>query len=455
MTDIAFATSDYERATGDLPSFRLVNMFIEESATAPKQIVAQSREGLVSSAVRGSGPINGMFSQEGTFGGAVFTVSGSSLYRDGTLLGAIAGTGPVSWAASAIEVVVTRGGAAYSYNGSNLAAIATPDSFAVTAVTFIAGLFVFARAGSHKFYWSSVLDARTIDALDFASAENAPDELRDIVRVGDSLLLCGSASIETWIPTGELNLPFSRVVQRLYGKGVIATDCAVEVDNSLLFIGNDGMVYRLGDVPQRISDHGLEERIRASASFSAFFYIYEGHTFFVCRLSQGTWVYDIATGKWPEFATYGQDNWRARCATMVGDAPLLGDDTAGNLFTFGAWSDAAVPVIRIFTAGFVTAQPVIVDNLEVEANIGGTDAETGQASNPILEMRVSRDGGKTFGAWRTTTLGRQGERRRRARYRALGMADSPGAIYEFRLSDPSPLRVSAVRINEAGGGRSR
>jgi hypothetical protein len=129
----------------------------------------------------------------------------------------------VSWAASDIELVVCRGGHAYSYNGVNLAAIAFPDTANVTAVTFLAGLFVFARASSHKFYWSAVLDARTIDPLDFASAESSPDWLLDALAAGDVLYLGGKDSIEAWYPTGDGTLPFLRISQRTTTMGVAAT----------------------------------------------------------------------------------------------------------------------------------------------------------------------------------------------------------------------------------------
>lgn len=455
MPDILNSRQAFERGNGNQPTLKLLNMFVEATPVAQGGIVVMSRRGLVSTAVRGTGPIRGIFSKPGTFAGDVFSVSGGTLYRGVTSLGAINGTGPVSWAASEIEVVVTRGQTAYSYNGTNLAAITFPDGANVTAVAYLAGLFIYVRAASQKWYWSAVLNGRSVGALDFASAENAPDGLRDAVVVGDSLLLCGQETIETWVPTGALTLPFSRVVQRLYGKGVIATGCGVEQDNSFTFIANDGMVYKLADVPVRISDHGIEERIAASATFSAFDYVYEGHTFFVIRLSQGSWCFDVATGMWCEFGSYGRANWRAFCATQIGPQPLFGDDTDGNIWQFGGWSEGGATLVRTFTAAFPTNSPIYVDTLDVDANVGWTETGVGQASDPELEMRLSRNAGATFGQWRATRLGKLGEYNTRARYRRNGLFSAPGGLFEFRLSDPAPFRVTRVSINEGGGGRGR
>jgi hypothetical protein len=40
-------------------------------------------------------------------------------------------------------------------------------------------------------------------------------------------------------------------------------------------------------------------------------------------------------------------------------------------------------------------------------------------------------------------------------WRALGMFDFPGALFEFRVTDPVPFRVSAVKVNDPAGGRQR
>lgn len=456
MPAILYGLAAYRRDNGNLPEFKLENMFVERTPSAEAGVTLLSRPGLLASTTCGAGPVQGVFSQKGTLGGALFVVSGGGLYKDGALLGAIDGTGPASFAASASEVVVTLGASAWSYNGTDLAAIAFPDSASVTAVAFIAGLFVFVRAGSHKFYWSAVLNARSIDALDFASAESSPDELLDVKVIGDTILFCGQGTIEAWMPTGGLNLPFSRIQQRIYRKGVIATGCAQEHDNALAWVGSDGMVYRSGEVPERLSDHGIEERIEQSTTVSTFSFVYEGHNFFCIRLDSGTFARDAATQQWSEFKSYGRSKFRAQCATTEGRVVTLGDDETGTLWTLSGHKDGADPVVRLFTAAFpLKGGGVTVDNLNVEANTGRTQLLTGQGSDPVLEMRSSRDAGGQWTEWRPAALGQQGQYRTLTRYRRLGMFDAPGAMFEFRCSDPVPLRVSGVTANEPGGGRSR
>jgi len=457
MPAIRYGTGAYLRNNGNLPEFILRNMYVEQAPSAEAGVTLLSRPGLEEVANWGAGPVIDIFCQDGSFGGDLFAVLSNTLYREAVPLGTLTGSGPVSWAMSADELLITRGSTSYSYDGTDFVNSGFTGLFSneVTAVAYLAGLFLAVEAGSHRFFWSAVRDSRSWDVLDFASAENAPDELRDVKAVGDSLYLMGQASIEVWAATGAVEIPFTRIQQRLYRKGVISTGCAVDQDNSLTFCGHDGIVYRIAEVPERISDHGIEERIKASLIVSCFGFVYEGHSFFCLRLDQGTWAFDAATRQWCELATYGQDNFRGRCATTQRRTLIFGDDHTGQLWTFGGFLDGTKELVREFTAAFPVRGAIHVDNLEVESNSGWTDELAGQGADPILEMRSSRDSGATWGHYRSASLGRQGEYRTRTRYRALGMFDAPAAVFEFRCSDPAPLRISSVKVNEPGGGRAR
>ena len=442
----------YRRDAGNLPELKLINMFVEPSPVSDEGVTLLSFQGLMSSATRGAGPINGIFQKAGLFNGDTFTISGTHLYRAGTDLGAIDGTGPVSWASSDIELVVTRGASAWSYNGTNLAAVAFPDSANVTAVAgVIGGLFLYARAGSGRWYWSAVLDGRTVDALDYATAESAPDKLRDIKTVGDNAFLLGEDTIEVWYITGELNLPFARISQRTINVGVIATGCAVEMDNALHFIGSDKSIYRMAEVHQKISDFSMDERLKQSSSYACFTFSWEGHKFFVARLSQGTWLGDAATSYqgWYEAQTWGLTNWQAQCAVTLETGPLFGSSTTNDVLAF---ADDVSPLLRQFPAYFpIKGGSIPVDMIEVEANPGS--ASSGVV--PVLEMRSSRDRGNTFTNWRPSSLGLMGEYRKRPRWRRCGYFDAPGPLFEFRTTEAGALRVSAVRVNESAAGRAR
>ena len=458
MPALLLGTESYSREWGDMPPVVLINMFTEASPTDDDGVILQQRPGLTSAADWGDGPGHGVFSSAGTFGGDRFAVSGLYLYREGTQLGPILGTGPVRWAASDTAVVVTRGTFVYSYNGTDLQSIPFPDGANCIDVAYLSGLFFFVREGGHQFYWNDINeDERTINGLDFASAELMPDDLMGVQAVLGQLILIGQESTETWFPTTDPDLPVQRVDQRLFSAGARAPGCSTQLGDTVLFVGNNGKVYRLGGGMDPISNPGIEERIKASTDCTVFAFTWDGHAFFCVRLDDTTLAFDLSTEKWTEFNTYQHGNWRAKCAANVGTDVYFGDDTDGNIWTFGtAFTDAGDPLEGYFTAMLpIQGGAIVVDSLEARCNTGSTDPLVGQDANPVIEMRYSRTRGRTWADWREAPLGAQGEYRTRAIYRRLGMFDAPGALFQFRVTDVTPRRVGGVYINEPGGGRSR
>lgn len=458
MPSIFHSRGAYQRERGWLPEFPLINMFLEKTPSTETGVVLLDRAPLERHAAIGGGPIQAMFSQSGTFNGALFVVSGNQLYRDGSAVGSIVGNGAASIASSGTELLVTAGDRLYSYTGvgeTPYVEVAFPDAAAVRAVVFISGHFVAIREGSQKFYWSAQFDGRTWDALDFASAESEPDNLLDVIVMRGNLYLLGYDTIEPWFYTGDLALPFNLAQQRLFPKGVRGTGCAVEMDNALFWIAGDNVVYRTGDVPERLSDHGIEERIGKSTAASAYGFIDDGHSFFCVRLDAATMCYDAASGQWCEFQSYGKTNFRARSAVFSGGQTLLGDDSTGDVWQFGGYADEPILLREIVGAIPIKGGAVIIDNLTLDAAVGRTEPLEGQGSDPMVELETSRDGGATWGYPRPAAMGRQGEYRRLVRWRRMGMFDAPGAMFRLRMTDPARLRISDVLVNEPGGGRGR
>jgi hypothetical protein len=244
---------------------------------------------------------------------------------------------------------------------------------------------------------------------------------------------------------------------------VIATGCACKFDNSFAWIGNNRIVYTAGNVPDRISDAGIEERLAHGTGFALFSFYFEGHEFLAARIESvvtaehqtGTWLYDAQTRQWCEWQSYGRANWRARCATN--DGLYFGDDETGTIWEFGSgYVDAGGVLERRFRAGLtLNGWAFSADKIRLTTNVGETVDLVGDYANPMVEMRTSRDGGRTWGNWRPTAMGAQGNYRTRAEWRRCGMFDDPGLLVEFRCADPVPFRVSGVSVNEQGGGRSR
>lgn len=454
-------SSGVRRRTGSsLRPSQLLNMYLVPDSEAPDGFARVSRQGVTASSTVGSGPIQGLFIQRGVFEDDLFAISGSVLYRAGTLLGALLGTGPASFAAGRVEMLFTRGSAAYSYNGTNLVDAGVLDDddnpYDVRAVAYLAGYFIAVRNGTNRFYWSSSQDGRLWDGLDFAAAESSADLLLDAYIVSDMLWLMGEETVEPWQFTGNSDLPFARIEGILIKKGIVETGCACEANNTLWWWGHDHFVYMAGQgAPQAVSEDWLAEIMARSSEKKMFSYSYQGKVFVCVRTDEGTFAFDVALGKWSEFDTYDHGNWRLQESAGTNVEPIFGDDTNGTLWAFDPdnWDDDT-HMERRWSAGFPGSGGIVVHNLGILGNPGDTPILSGDGSAPVVEIRSSRDNGKRFGDWRAVSLGAQGRYRQRIEARRWGLFDRQGGYFEFRVLHALPVRASQIYANEPGGGRS-
>jgi hypothetical protein len=459
--ELILGRGEYSRDRGKFVPWRQENCFLEKTATDPNQYNILSRPPLASFYSWGSGPVHGIFQRPGLFSGAVFAIIGGTLYKDGVSLGAINGSGPAWFAAGIGELCCGKGQSAYSYNGTNLAAIAFPDGADVRSGNYMARRFVFVRKGSGRFYWSAVDNGRTIDGLNYATAESEADDLLDILRIGDTFLPMGQNSIETWVLTGDPDLPWTRVVQRtVNGRGIQDTGCGQEIEGTVYFISSDSLVCMWQQTAVRISDSALEEKIRLSSTGSTYWFEYEGKPIFCMRLDDGTYGLDLAmANQVVKLSTSGRTNWAPKSAVNVGGEVLFGDDTAGTVWVFDTESETDSgedEFRRVFTAGLpLNEQPFSITNIIADGDSGSTNATTGAAADPLLAMRFSRDGGRTWSTPRASRWGAQGEYKRKARFGSCGMFGPPGFLAELSMEACAPLRIASVRANESLAGRGR
>jgi len=78
----------------------------------------------------------------------------------------------------------------------------------------------------------------------------------------------------------------------------------------------------------------------------------------------------------------------------------------------------------------------------------GIGLVSGQGSNPLLSMAISRDKGNTFGAYRDRSLGAIGEYGARTSWEQNGRAMPEQTVLLFRLSDPVGFLPSRVPVGE-------
>jgi hypothetical protein len=436
----------------------LVNMFLETAISEPRQFSLLSHPGLAETgSTLGAGPVSGLFQADGIIAGAVAAVSGGNFYVDAVSQGAISGSLVPSIAGNEIGVVAAAGGDAKYFDGTAYTTVDFPDGANVRKVVEQGGRFIFLRDGTGSWYFTEVLDAAvvagilTVDALNFATAESEPDQLVDAIAFEDAIAFGGTKTIEFWAKTGDADLPYTPSTGRVFQKGVRETGCMARFDNSFAWVSPDNIVYRAGNVPDRISDADIEELIAASTTCRVDAYFFEGHELLKIKLDNETIEFDAQTAQWAERKT-GTGNF---IGGPVIDGPVFGG-TDGKLYVPADYTDLDSYHERSFCVfAPLDGGALNIDNLRLRTNPGQTDFLTGDYIDPTLELFVSYDGGQTFDTPLPETLGDAGHYRKEVEWRALGSADAPGFFAKVRLTDPVSFRCSGASINEPHGGRSR
>ena len=464
---IQFATQAYTSPSLPASAQRCVNWYAErQPPDAKTQVPVFGCPGLVQFATVGSGPIRGMH----PMGGVLYVVSGQRLYSvtsTGAVTdraGNITGTGVVSMDNNGSQLVIVNGTNGYLYSAAlGFTLITDADFNAAETVTFFDQRFVFDKKNSNQFFISGSLDGTSYDATQIASAESRPDNVVAVVLNSQVLYVFGEKSIETWQDVGAANFPFERVPGGVIERGLAAPHATAKEDNTIFFLGDDRVFYRLdGLTPKRVSTHALEHEWEGYTSVDdafAFSFGFAGHKFVVLTFPTGnaTWVYDVATGLWHERESWDENDtslgrWRGNCALPVYDKILVGDAYSNKIGyldadTYTEFENtmrvlAVCPPLhgdrkRLFMSAF---------ELDVEAGVG---LNSGQGSDPQVMMRYSDNGGRTWSREIWRDLGGIGEYLTRARWTRLG--NFRQRVIEVSISDPVKRTILAAHAEVTPG----
>jgi hypothetical protein len=473
---VPFFSDGFARAYG-FPDVRLINMLSEATPLREERPytplvglreVRFRRPGLRRWASVGGGPIRGLHYQAGEE--ALYVVSGTTLHVNGAAFAEAPGADLARFAASENQVVLCAGGAALLIAVGSAGATPIEGLPPVSNVAWLGGYFVFAVAGTDTFRYSAPGDGASAPALNFESAESAPDPIVALGVLDDELVAFGSQSVQFFTLGGDPDAPFTPAPGRNFQRGCLARDAVCFADNALVWVADNAVVYRSGASPARISSSSVEERIAACAdpaAMTAFVATCAGHELYVLNVpGQGSFAYDFsrvgetlstygasgARGEWGAWASFARPLFRARCAAAGPGAAWLGDDATGDVWTLdaAAFDDGGDPLTAQASA-FIKIEEGTprCANLVLHA-VQGVGAAEGYAADPTVEMRYSDDLGATFTPWMAAPLGRQGRAGPpRAMWQRLGRFRAPGRLVEVRVSDPVNVAFSHLELNAA------
>lgn len=455
----------------------MVNAFLEKSPGGPSDAVRTSRPGLRQLFTVGAGPILRTFEDPGVFGGDPFNVSGSQLYRMSTLLGSVAYSAAPRFAAAAqaslplnsgtAALALVVGGALYIYDGSTLKTQTTfDDGYSLlppfSSVAILYNIFIYTVQGTNLFFFSRPGNPAIINAANFSAAQTTPTPILEVGILGEEIYFFKPDAVEIWDFTGNLTAPFAESPGRTYARGCTAQSSVVRQDNSLFWVGDDYTVYRTGTVPQRISTSMIEDRLRAVSQspqphlFTALGFSYEGHVYYVLLLPSinESYCYDCQTQQWffwgtqqPDFPEPGL--WLASTAAGQGNQIYLGSATDGRVFTPDAFSykDDTTPMRVVVSGAIWIPEGVLrLGNLTLHMVRG---VATASVPNPLVEMRYSDDGGRTWTPWQVGQIGGIGGYKFKASWHSLGYVRQPGREFEFAITDAVNVTLEGAAFNTA------
>lgn len=147
----------------------------------------------------------------------------------------------------------------------SLNTITTPDSVGIVSIDVLAQHVLCVVANSQRFYWI-IPGAVVIDPLNFAEAEEQPDELNAVRVVDDVAWMLGEAASEMWYANPSATNTSERFIRQqgvAFSRGIIeGTD--VELDGKLFVVGDDRVVYLIDGGFRAISTPYVSEKIRTA-----------------------------------------------------------------------------------------------------------------------------------------------------------------------------------------------
>jgi hypothetical protein len=404
------------------------------------------------------------------YGNLVFKIA-----ADGTITqctGTIGSTsGPLSIADNGFQCVIADGGG-YYFNITDASPALVNLNISAIKVLFNDTYLIFITPDSPVFFLSGN-DNVTLNALDYASIQDYPQNLTLAEIVNGYLVLGGTQSAEVWQNSGNVLFPYSRVAGVSIEQGCANIFAEAKVENYFCWLGSTErggyVVYKSnGFGYERISNHAIEEQIQSygeagvAAAF-AFSFEQRGHYFFALSfpLNGATWVWDgtMSGGSvnlWHEriywnAATAQEQCWIASCHAFFNGQNLVGDIGSGNIYLldYNTFTDNGNAIKRIRTSPHYAElddyQNIAWHRMTFDMQVGNVPQD-GQGSSPTMELDFSDNGGLTYGFSRVIDLNQVGNYRSRIMVRRIGM--SRNRVFRLTITDPIDVEIYGCSTRE-------
>ena len=349
-----------------------------------------------------------------------------------------------------------------------------------TTVAFFDTFFCFNQIGTNNWY-VSLSEQVAFNGLDIASKGTYGDPIQGLIACQRNIWLVGTMTAEPWFDAGDPIFPFEEVFGQFVPHGTVApySICTTDVNAFWLSQDKDGRAIFLmieGYAAKKLSTFALEDewltypRLNDAISYT---YQQGGHTFVVIHFPSAnkSWAVDLATKQWHQ-RTWIDNNGtfnreRVSFHAFAYNTNVGMDWQTGQIYALdqNTYTDAGQPIV------YVRSFPHVVDELKrVTITDFTADIQTGTLSGssettqqflspfssgfssgfgpltsvnaPQIALRISKNGGATWGNYRVKTMISAGHYRSLLRWRGLGQ----GRDWVLELSWSSPLPTA---LNQA------
>jgi hypothetical protein len=415
-------------------------------------------EGIVQ---RGTGP--GLDRGGIAWNGQQYRVMGAQLVRvaaDGgtTALGAIAGSGQVTFTYSFDRLAIAGGGLLYYYDGASLVQVTDPDLGPVLDVVWVDGYFMATDGAS--LVQTELNDPTSVNPLKYGSSEADPDPIMGVLLLRDELYAVNRYSIEQFNNIGGNLFAFQRNEGAYIGRGAIGTHAKAVYADAIAFLGggrNEPPAVWLGlnGASQKISTREIEALLLAYTEAQLAQCVLEArnakaHQWLYLHLPDRTLVYDAAASAvvqqpvWVELgsAVAGPGQYRARNFVWCHDAWWCADPTSPAI---GVLDDRIATHYGAVVGWEFSTQ--IVYNASMGAlfhqlELVALPGRVAFGAEPVVWASYSLDG-ETWSQEKPCRAGRQGERLRRLTWLANGSMAN-WRIQKFRGTSDAHLAVARL-----------
>jgi hypothetical protein len=399
------------------------------------------------------------------FNGSLYKVSDSTLEKIDstgarTVIGTIDGIQPCVFANDETQLRIATGFKDYILDTSdNLAVITDPDLQPGNSVAYMNRQMI-NDANGGAFQVSQVGNIGSIDNLDVATAESAPDDTIFVKAFRERLYLFGTSTIETWYNSGTGRPPFDRVNGGTMPIGLGAVHSVSESPSFVYFLGSDNAVYRFSATQaQRVSNPVITNQIQDLPKTSdaiGYNLQLEGMDLYVLNFisANKTYVLNETNGLWfnistgPEqLAFFGRSTQVAYGKTLISRGGKVLEFDANTYEDEGSTSI----VKERITTPIVSTDGARIRMSRFELIMQtGVGLVSGQGEIPQIMFQASYDGGQTWSDEDWVSVGRMGQGRTKVEW--YNMACAYSIQVRMRMSDPVFMSVhsAAIDIEPAG-----